>query len=201
MSGLIASAQQNVQPQSPLATLGQQVPQQQQPSISPSQEPMGKDYQMFVAKGLDLISSPQTRDSIVTMLKAGDPVTALANALVVILQKLDIAARAKGLEVADIVKLYGSHELISELSNVGKAAGIFNLDSNHIELAFSVAVQNYIKGEIAAGRIDPQKLQAQSQASAKKLDPKQRASMQEAVQRIQATAKSYSAQQQQGGQA
>lgn len=166
-------------------------PQQEAGVITPSKKPMGLDYQMFVAKGLQLISSPETRNSMLTLLKGGDPVNALARALVVILQKMDSAARAKGTEISDLVKMYGAHDLIVELERVAEAANIFNLDKDHVELAFSAAVQNYIKGEIQAGRINPNKLMMQTKAGLNKMKPEERQKVMQSMQRLQQTAQRY----------
>jgi len=168
-----------------------QQPAQPQTSISPSTKPMGLDYQMFVAKGLELISGKQTRKDILVLLKSGKPVEALANTLVVVLQKLDIAARKKGTEVHDHVKIIGSNELLQELAKIGKAARIFDLDADHIELAFSLAIQDYVKTEIQAGRIDGAKLYQTMQQNVKKMAPKDKQDMDMAMQRIAATAKKY----------
>ena len=196
MSGLIGQVEgvQPVQPgpADPSQPVQAGFTQQQTPAqVSPSQQPMGKDYQMYVAKGLEIISSTQTRDSIVTLLKSADPVSALANTLVVVIQKLDMAARSKGTEVADFVKISGAHELINRLNDIMTAAKIASLDKNHIELAFSLAVQDYMRGEIKAGRINPAKLQQQQQMAMQKMKPKQRQEIQESLTRIQATAKAY----------
>lgn len=158
---------------------------------SPSTKPMGLDYQMFVAKGLDLISGQQTRKDILVLLKAGKPVESLANTLVVVLQKLDIAARKKGTEVHDYVKIIGANELLQELAKIAKAARIFDLDKDHLELAFSLAIQDYVKTEIQAGRIDGAKLYQTMQQNVKKMAPKDKQEMDLAIQRIAATAKKY----------
>lgn len=186
--------QQNGQVQQPVADV--------QHPVQPSKQPMGKDYQMYVARGLELISSQQTSASILQMLKTGDPMNALARTLVVIMQKLDAAARQKGIDIPDMVKIYGSHELLQALVEVGQAAKILNIDKDVVELAYSVAVQNYIKSEINGGRINPAKLHMQTQSSMKKIPPQKQHEIQATVQRIQETAKRYSASQgqQEGGQ-
>ena len=168
----------------------QPMPQQQQ-GIAPSQQPMPDDYALFVSRGLEMISAEQTKDGILTMLRAKDPVQSLADTLIVIIHKLDDAARQKGVEVQDSIKILGAHELINELAKVAKAANIFDLDKDHIELAFSVAVQDYVREEVQAGRINPGKLQAQMQSGVNKMGTKEREEMQAAQERIQKTARGY----------
>lgn len=159
--------------------------------IAHSQAPIGKDYQMYVAKGLEIISSPQTRDGIVISLQQGDPVTALANTLALVIRKLDEGSRGKGVEVSDVVKMYGAHELITELAKVATAAGVKGLDEDHIALAFAFAVQEYIKQEIQAGKINPTKLHMQTKAGVRKLPPEKQQEIVSSIEKIQATAKRY----------
>ena len=89
------------------------------------------------------------------------------------------------------MKISGAHELINRLNHIMTAAKIASLDKNHIELAFSLAVQDYMRGEIKAGRINPAKLQQQQQMAMQEMKPKQRQEIQESLTRIQATAKAY----------
>jgi hypothetical protein len=163
-------------------------------ATKPSTKPQTMDLQMYIAKGLELMSSQQTRESMLVVLKGigpGKPVEKLANALVVLLQKLDASARKTGVEVLDSVKVIGAHELIQDLAKTAAAANIFTLDDDHIELAYSVAVQDYVKAEVKAGRINPGKLMAQMQSSVRKMPPKEKQEMAMALKRIQATAAKY----------
>ena len=192
MSGMIQQglppAQSAIQPDTSVQTPDTPQPQI---NISPSQQPMGKDLQMYVAKGLDVISSPQTRQSIQILLKQGDPVSALANTLMVVIQKLDIAARAKGTEVADYVKMKGLEQLLNDLYDVMLHAGIAKLTEDQKILSASICVQNYMQGEIKAGRINPAKLQMQQRAAMAKLSPEKKKAIQDSIDKIQQTAKAY----------
>jgi hypothetical protein len=163
-------------------------------ATKPSTKPQTMDLQMYIAKGLELMSSKQTAQSMLVILKGigpGKPVEKLANALVVLLQKLDAGARQTGVEVLDSVKVIGANDLIRELAKTAAAANIFHLDENHIELAYSVAVQDYVKSEVKAGRVNPGKLLATMQERVKKMPPKEKQEMAMALKRIQATAANY----------
>ena len=118
----------------------EQQQQQQQVPVSPSKANAKDDYELFVSLGLELMSAPKTRESMLVIMKSGDPVNALAKALVAILHKIGSASRVRGVEVDDHVKLYASFELITELAKIGKAAKIMDLDKDQIELAFSIAI-------------------------------------------------------------
>lgn len=194
MNGLISSMpmKQPMQPgpQQPGRPM-QPGPQQPGQPVSPSKRPLQDDYAQFVARGLEMISSQEASQGILQLLKSGRPVESLADTAVMVVRKLDEGARSKGIEVQDTVKVLGTYELITELANVAKAAKIFDLDKDHVELAFSVAVQEYIKQEISAGRVDGNKLKAELDVGAGKLKPEEREAMNESMQRVAMTAERY----------
>lgn len=193
----MAEGMLNIQPQAQQQPAQQPATQQQkQPErqVQPSTNNPEDDLKVYMAKGLELISSPETRDGIIKMLGSSDPVQSLANTLVMVMQRLDTASRAQGLEVDDAIKVIGANQICQELGNIAAAAKIFTLDADHIELAFSVAIQEYVKNEAKIGRINPEKLRAQIMSGANKLPPEEQAEMQKAMQRIQATGQKYSAQ-------
>lgn len=179
-------------PQGQPAQQQQPQPGQQDVQVSPSTAESKEDYERFVALGLELISSPKTRRSMETVLATGDPVQALANALGAILRKIDSASRVRGIEVDDHVKLFAAFELLQRLHDVGKAIGKMDLDKDHLELAFAVAVQDYIKDEIAAGRIDPEELQRTTKRGMEEMTPEQRNGVKESMARLQQTGQKYS---------
>lgn len=159
--------------------------------LAPSGQKAEDDAAQWLALAMDFVHGRQTRGSVGQMLKGKDPVQALANATVMVVKRIDAASRQKGIEVEDAVKLYGAHEICTQLAEVGNDSGAFQVDEKLIELAFSVAVQEYVKGEIADGRIDPARLQAKVQQSVRNLPPEQRAEANAAVKRIAQTADEY----------
>lgn len=193
MNGMIpasAPLQPAASPISPPAATSAPTPNQD-PQVKVSQQTLNNDLHQYIAKGLQIISSPDTRDSIVTILKNGDPVSALANALVIVVQKLDMASRKKGVEVADFVKLLGATELLKALTNVMKNAGIADLDKKHQALAMALAMQNYQRAEIAAGRTNPAKLEQQQNLMRSKLSPKMLKNVETGARVVQETALQY----------
>ena len=151
------------------------------------------DHEKYVVKGMELIHSEATRDSIIELLKSGDPVGALVKTLVMILHKVDEAARTAGIEVEDSAKLLGAGELLGQLYEIGKAAGIMKLEPDEIHLALAGSIQNYVKDEVAAGRIDPKKLAATMKNNLSQLPAKDKAASLLAMKKIEQTGKNYSA--------
>jgi hypothetical protein len=185
------SAAPVVAPQ-PVAPAQPGTPPQPAANVQPSQANVKHDFDNYVAKATTLIHSPETTGAIQNMLTGADPVSKVAAATVMIMQRLDAAARAAGVEVQDTVKVYGAADIVNQVAELGEAAGKFGrLPPKLIELALSVAVQDYVKGEIAAGRIDGQKLQAQMQQDMAKIPQKERQEIQAAQVRILQTARQY----------
>lgn len=168
--------------------------------VRPSQRKPKEDYEEWVAIAMEILHSKQTRGAIQDLLKSGasDPVNTMAKTLGLVLTKLDQSSRNSGQEVDDAVKLLALAEVENQLVEIAEALGAFTLDEAHKELALSIAVQDYVKSEVAAGRINPVKLQAQMATSVSKMPPAERMAMEKSLQRIQQTAKSYAARKQGG---
>lgn len=146
------------------------------------------DYTQYLAKGMKILHSRETRDAIMPLLVGDNPVQLVANATIVILQKIDNAARAEGIEVQDTVKLLAAGEFVSQLCEIAEAAKLFALDKDHQQLALAVAVQDYVRAEISAGRIDPVRLMAQVEQGTRKLTPQQKNEMTQSINKLQQTA-------------
>jgi len=161
--------------------------------IQPSQAAVKEDFDKYVARATTLIHSPETTGAVQRMLAGGkDPVSKVAAATVMIMQRLDAAARTSKIEVQDTVKVFGAAEIVNLVSELGEATGVFKkLGTELHELALSVAVQDYVKGEVKAGRIDPKKLQMQMNTDMQKAPPELRKEIEDAQIRIQQTAKKY----------
>lgn len=178
-NGLIATAQ----PSAPPTPQGRK--------IMPSTADYKHDYDNYINKATMLVHSPDTSPAIQNLLTGPDPVQKVADATVMVMQRLDSAARQAGVEVQDSVKIFGANAIVRLIVELGEAAGKFKLDESLIELALSVSVQDYVKGEISAHRIDPQKLNVAMQADIRKLPPKQRKEIQLSQQRVMVTARKY----------
>ena len=157
----------------------------------PSQDDFKNEYTQYVTKATVLIHAPETRDSILNMIGGADPVQSIANASVMVMQRLDLAARNAGIELQDTVRIFGANQVVHMIAEVGDAAGKFKLPERLLELALSVATQDYVKGEIAAHRIDPKKLGIALQNDMRQLPPNQRKQIQLSQIRIKETAMKY----------
>jgi len=159
--------------------------------IQPSKEDLKADGEKYVAKALILLHSPETRDGVVKMLTGPDPVQRVSNVLVMVMQRVDSEARKSNLEVQDVVKAAAARAIVPEIVEIGEAAKLFNLNPDLELLAFSVSLQDYLKAEIKAGRVDSKKLAVTMQADVRSMPPKMRKEVIAAQPRIQQIARKY----------
>jgi hypothetical protein len=159
--------------------------------IQASQASMKHDGEQYVNKAITLIHSPQTSPAILKMLDGNDPVQRVADAAVMIMQRIDSASRQAGIEVQDAIKIWGAHEIVSLIVEMAEAAGKFKLVPDLVTLALSTTVQDYINGEVSARRIDPQKLKVAMQADMRNMPPKMRKEAQQSQQRLPLIARKY----------
>ena len=172
MPGLVGAAQTAppTQPQAP-PTDPAQAPQPQGETLTASND-VTKDIQKYITKATLLIHSPETSKKIQKMLSQPNPVLQIANLTVMILQRIDAAARASGTEPQDIVKIAAAQAIVGLLCEMGDAMHKFKLNKAFKVLALTAAIEAYYKGEIQAKRIDPAKLKQTAGNNIKMMDPK-----------------------------
>jgi hypothetical protein len=137
-----------------------------------AEQEMQEDYQKFINKGTKLIHSEQTRDSVLEVLNRDNPLESVADVSVYLVQRIDQAARAAGVEVHDIVKLHGAVDLVGQVAEVGAMAGkIPELSQEELQASLAITVEKYLKGEIAGGRIDQAALQSELQKGIQQMPP------------------------------
>ena len=159
--------------------------------IQVSKNSMDQDYKQWRTKAMMIVHGRKTRDDILNLLRIKDPVSATAELTVQIVEKMDAAMRKEGVEVDDAVKLFGAKEVIRQLAEVAESAKVFEMSDDLQDLTLAVAVQEYIKREIKAGRVDPRKIRSESLANIKKMPPKLRREMDEGYRKVQGTAAKY----------
>lgn len=143
------------QPARPTLPPQQGIPSQQGQM---SEDALQRDKEQIVDKGTILLHSPETRDQVMQMISSGDPVDGVAKASVMTIQRLDEVARKAGKETSDTAKLAASIELMEQIIEIGETAKVFKFSDEQRKYAMALGIQNYMKAEIQAGRIDPQEL-------------------------------------------
>ena len=173
MPGLIGTAQ--AAPPAPAQVpppAGAQPPSltQEQP-VNVSDDVKG-DIKKYVTKATLIIHSPETSKKIQQMLSQPNPVLQIANLTVMVLQRIDAAARANGSEPQDVVKIAAAQTIVGLLCEMGAAMKKFKLNKAFKVLALTAAIEAYYKGEIQAKRVDPAKLKQSAGNNIKMMDPK-----------------------------
>jgi uncharacterized protein YoxC len=124
-----------------------------------------------VTRGIELLHSPQTKDSVAQALKSSvNPVQGVADQSREILKRVDQLARREGNEINYESKIMGAAELVSEVADYAESVGVEPLDAKDRELAYSLSAQDYLKGEIAEGRVSPEELQQGVASSMSQMD-------------------------------
>lgn len=150
--------------------------------ISPSAITNAKeDLSRYVSRGMQVLHSRETRDAIFRMLSAKDPVRSVANVVLMVVQKVDDASRKAGLEVQDVIKLLAAMEFIRQIVEIAEVGKVFKLDQRGQNFALVAAVQEYLRGEIQAGRIDPASLKTKLADAIESATPQQKEVLQRSL--------------------
>lgn len=112
------------------------------------------DFQQFIAQGMKVLHAPETRDTMLKRLTQGNPIQAIAEVTLTIVQKLEGAA-----QVSDIVKLDGANVIMREVAELAEAAGVKPLSDEEKSTAFSLALEMYVMQGVKSGKMNPEELQ------------------------------------------
>ena len=115
-----------------------------------------------LAKAVQIMYDPVAYREVVKMLsvKGKRPEELVATVSVNLMQRVDASSREAGEEIDDRARIMASVRLPEEVAELAKTKGLFTLSSAQVQLAGSLGTEMYLKAEIAAGRIDGEKLKA-----------------------------------------
>lgn len=124
----------------------------EQSNVSPEEQAA---YEQFVANGLKLIFNEQTAPKLIASLQAeGNPVHALANATVMIVQRLEQSAAKAGQTISPDILMHGGAEIMSNIAELAKAAKIHEFSEEELESASYVAMDLYGDQAMKQGTLD-----------------------------------------------
>jgi GH24 family phage-related lysozyme (muramidase) len=153
------------------------------------------DARRFIAKGMKLIHGKDTRENILKALQNQNPVDAVSRITQTVVQRVDQAIRKSGQDIADEIKLVAANNLMGQVLEIGESSGLVSLTPEEKEVAFTDAINSYIKLEIKAGRIDKDTLAEETGRSIANMTPEQRSYVDERLkltnQNAQAVKKKY----------
>ncbi len=144
------------------------------------------DGERFTAKGMKLIHSPQSRSAVVNVLNKNNPIESVADATVQVISRLDQVSDGR---VNDMVKIKSGLDLMMQIIEVGEASGKLQpMSDEEKQAAYAVSIEKYLKGEIAAGRINKEALTADMEQGIAKMSGEERMGLGEQLQTINRTA-------------
>jgi hypothetical protein len=101
-------------------------------------------YDVFVKNGMRLMYEKATVNQILQNVEENEnKVEGLANALVVVVSRLEDSAGESGQEISGDVKLHGGQELLEQMVELVEQAGIHDYTPEEMESAMLLAVENY----------------------------------------------------------
>ncbi len=127
-------------------------------NLSPKQK---QEIDSYITMMMDFVHNKKTSKSILDMLKSGQPEQTIPQtALRVNSMAEQMVQKETGSPPSSFAKIGASIYLVSDLIEVGNAAGLFNIsDENQIKSIYKDTLQKYIHNGIKDGSIDPVELQ------------------------------------------
>lgn len=123
-----------------------------EPNVSPQEQ---QEYNQFVANGMKLMYQPEGLNTVVSSLMgAGTPVEGLAATLVMLVKRLEDSATQNGQTINPDVMYQGSIELLEQLGEMQKEAGVHDPSEEELGDALLLALDQYREMKTAEGTLD-----------------------------------------------
>lgn len=167
----IAPAAAPPQP-TPLAQQQQQAPQGSMQEAASMAEGKGdispelqKKMDVYNTALMHIMHNPKTSSSIVEMLKAAPPDQSITTTALQLTKTVSQSFEKRGEKVEDSVKLCGAMYLVSDLSEIGNTAGLWDQEVTNEQIGplLTKVATKYIHSGLKDRSIDPIDLQEQAQ--------------------------------------
>lgn len=114
---------------------------------------------------MQIMHNPKTSKSVVEMLKSAPPEQSITSVALQLTDTVSKSFEKKGTKVEDSVKLCGAMYLVSDLSEIGNTAGLWDKEvtSDQIGPLLTKVLTRYIHSGLRDKSIDPVQLQEQAQ--------------------------------------
>jgi len=114
---------------------------------------------------MQIMHNPKTSKSVVEMLKSAPPEQSITSVAIQLTDTVSKSFEKKGTKVEDSVKLCGAMYLVSDLSEIGNTAGLWDKEvtSDQIGPLLTKVLTRYIHSGLRDKSIDPVQLQEQAQ--------------------------------------
>ena len=150
--------------------------QQQQRALAPAQEDETvtpeeqEQYDLFVSNGMKLLYDQKVMPKLMESIRGGgnatedgNPIEGLANALSMLVMRLEDSAAEKGQPISPDVMLHGGTELLEQMADLAEQAGVHTFDESEIETALYLALDTYRTTRQQQGKLPEDQLKADMQ--------------------------------------
>ena len=128
----------------------------------PAGEPLPADQQeldAFVANGLKLVHTEKISDALIKgIVKAENPIVAVADATLNVVSRLEESAKAAGRKLSLNTVAYGGNIIMGEIILSAETAGMEKMDDETKYKAFSLAVSKWIDAAVRTGKMTKEEL-------------------------------------------
>ena len=171
MAGLLNTADQGTPPAAPAAQMpagpesdmgtGPEAGGEEGSNVSPEEQ---KQYDQFVGNGMKLIFNKQGVQNILKAIKGdGKPVDGLANALVMVVTRLEDSAEQAGQKISPDVVMHGGVELLEQLADLAQKAGVHDFSKKELDGALYRAMDLYRERRQQQGKLPVDQLKGDFQ--------------------------------------
>jgi hypothetical protein len=142
---------------------GQQPDDTQGEEASPAED---QQFKAFVGNAMNLIYTPQTMPKILNRLQenGGDPVGALAEVSVMVVQRVSESAEKAGQQIPPEVIFHAGAEIMSDLAELSSKSGAHDYTDEELNNSFIRAVDMYRDKLDKQGKLDHASAQADVQS-------------------------------------
>ncbi len=129
---------------------------EEQPNVTPEEQ---REYTQFVENGARILDDPEATSTFLETIKGdGSPVEGLANALVMLVMRLEDSAAEEGQPISGDVLMHGGTELLGHMVQLAEAAGVHKFTDKEQESALYLAMDTYRNNRQQAGGLPEEQL-------------------------------------------
>ena len=122
-------------------------------------EDVQKQFDLFVANGINIIHSEHVSQGFLERLSSGDdPIQTIAEITVDIVDRLYDSAKENNMILDHGVLIYGANVLMGEIITVAETAGMQKLNDEQKKKAYELAVSMYIDLAVRKGNLSKEEL-------------------------------------------
>ena len=150
MAGLLNSKQRTLAPA-----------QEDESNVTPE---LQAEYNRFVTNGMRMLYNQKAMPQILESIRGdGNPVEGLANALVMLVMRLEDSAAQQGQQIDGDIMEQGGAELLEQMVDLAEKAGVHKFKEKEMESALYLAMDLYRTTRQQQGRLPEEQLAADMQ--------------------------------------